>query len=465
MRMPKHKAKLALALAIALATGCSTTLEPPVPIADPATPTQWPATIPATDAPAPADLGWRDFFPDPKLQRLISRALANNRDLRVAVLNIEKARAQYRIQRAERLPWVGANAAAEHVRGDKIPDSDNYSAAVGVSAFELDLFGRVRNLNEAALQQYLTQEAARRAAQIALIGAIANTYLTLSQDQEQASLSRATLKNYQEYFGLIEKRYNLGAVSALDVEQSRTQVESARADVARYEGQIAQDINALTLLTGAAVEPELLPTSPADPMRGFPLPPAGLPSTVLLQRPDVQAAEHQLRAANANIGVARAAFFPSITLTGSVGLASTELTDLFSNGLIWRFLPQVNVPIFQAGRLEAVVDSAVVSRDIALAQYEKAIQVSFREVADGLTAAAALGSQYEAQTALTEAATRAEQLARLRYQAGRDSYLSLLDAQRTLYGAQQRLLTIWLATQLNRLTLYQALGGGWKEGG
>ena len=445
-------------------TGCAS-LEPPLPTADPDLPQQWPDAPPSpqTDTPAPADLGWREFFQDASLQRLISRALANNRDLRVAVLNIEKARAQYRLQRASQLPWVAGSATAEQIGGSQIPDSSNYSIGIGVTAFDVDLSGRVRALSAVAQQQLFTQEAIRRATQIALIAEIATVYLTLALDQEQAQLSRATLQTYQESYRLIEKRFKLGAISALELEQSRTQVEAARVDVARYEGQIAQDRNALTLLVGVPVETALLPTALLDPMRGFPLPPAGLPATVLLRRPDVQAAEHQLRAANANIGAARAAFLPSVTLTGSLGLASTELLELFSNGLVWRFLPQVSVPIFQAGRLEAAVDSAVADRDIALARYEKAIQTGFRQVADGLTAAAALGQQYEAQAALTEAATRAEQLAKLRYQAGRDSYLGLLDAQRTLYAAQQRLLATWLAAQLNRLTLYQVLGGGWQE--
>jgi len=453
-----------------LATGC-TTLEPPLPLADPATPKQWTAS-PTMDvtweaglpARAAAHIRWREFFHDPKLQSLIAQALANNRDLRVAMLNIEKARAQYRIQQAGQWPWVSGSVGSEHIGGD-VRSSDSYSAGIGITGFELDLFGRVRHLTDAAWQQALAQEATRRSVQIVLIAEIANLYLTLAIDQELSRLSQATLKNYQESAALIEKRYSLGAVSGLDVEQIRTQVESARVDVARYDGQIARDINALYLLLGAPVDPAQLPDKLDDPIAGFVMPPPGLPSETLLRRPDIQAAEYRLRAANANIGAARAAYFPSISLTGSIGSASTELFDLFGKGSwAWTFIPKVTVPIFQAGRLEANAASAVADRDIALAQYEKAIQTGFREVADALASAGTLVRQYDAQTALVEAATRAEQLSRLRYQAGRDSYLILLDAQRTLYSAQQALLTTYLSAQINRVTLYKVLGGGWTEG-
>ena len=458
-----------LALA-ACAAGCAT-LEPPLPAADPGVPVKWSAPLADVvweaelPARAAADIGWRDFFRDPDLQTLVARALSNNRDLRVAVLNIDKARAQYRIQRSERLPWVDANAALQRIGGDT-PASSSYSAGTGVTGFELDLFGRLRNLSDAALQQYLAQEAVRRAVHLALVAEVANAYLALAADRELFGLSQATLKNYQDSYALIEKRFSLGAVSGLDVEQIRTQVESARVDVARYEGQIALDVNALGLLVGAPVEAALFPAGLNSGMIGLVAPPAGLPSEILLRRPDVQAAEHRLRAANANIGVARAAYFPSISLTGSVGSASSDLSKLFGNGtLLWSFIPQLNVPIFQGERLRANVDSSVAERDIALAEYEKSIQTGFREVADALASAVTLTQQYEAQKALVEAATRAEHLSRLRYQAGRDSYLGLLDAQRTLYAAQQGLLATRFSRQTNRLTLYKVLGGGWKESG
>lgn len=470
MRDPKAKRSVPVVMAL-LAAGCAA-LEPPLPAADPGVPARWsapPAPEGAWEAGLPAraaaDVGWRDFFHEPQLQTLIARALANNRDLRVAILSIEKARAQYRIQRAERLPWVGANATLERIGGDT-PAPSSYSAGVGVTAFELDLFGRIRNLSEAASQQYLAQEAARRAVQLALIGEIASAYLTLATDRELLGFSQATLKNYQNYYALTEKRFTLGAASGLDLEQIRTQVESARADVARYQGRIVLDANALDLLVGAPTEPELFPAGLQGRGIGLIAPPAGLASETLLRRPDIQAAEHRLRAANANIGAARAARFPSISLTGSVGSASADLADLFGGGtLLWRFAPQVNVPIFQGERLQANVDSAVADRDIALAQYEKAIRAGFREVADALALADALARQYAAQSALVDAATRAESLSRARYQAGRDSYLLLLDAQRTLYTAQQGLLATYYAEQANRIALYKTLGGGWKEKG
>ena len=459
----------ALALAV-FSAGCAT-LEPPLPVADPGVPPRWCAPLADVvweaelPARAAADIGWRDFFRDPNLRTLIARALANNRDLRVAVLNIEKARAQYRIQRSERLPWVDANATLQRIGGDT-PAPSSYSAGIGVTGFELDLFGRLRNLSDAALQQYLAQEAVRRAVHLALVAEVANAYLTLAADHELFGLSQATLKNYQDSYALIEKRFSLGAVSGLDVEQIRTQVESARADVARYEGQVVLAVNALVLLVGAPVEKTLLPTGLKGGMVDLVAPPAGLPSETLLRRPDVQAAEHRLRAANANIGVARAAYFPSISLTGSVGSASSDLSKLFGNGtLLWSFIPQLNVPIFQGERLRATVDSSVADRDITLAEYEKSVQTGFREVADALASAVTLTKQYEAQRALVEAATRAERLSRIRYQAGRDSYLGLLDAQRTLYAAQQGLLATRFSRQTNRLTLYKVLGGGWKERG
>ncbi|MBL8251447.1 MAG: efflux transporter outer membrane subunit [Candidatus Competibacter sp.] len=459
----------ALALA-GLVAGCAS-LEPPLPATDSGVPARWSA-IPADvvweaelPARAAADIGWRDFFRDPDLQTLIARALANNRDLRVAILNIEKARAQYRIQRSEQVPWVGGNVTLERIGGDT-PARSSYSAGVGVAGFELDLFGRLRNLSDAALQQYSAQEAARRAVQLALIAEVANVYLTLAADQDLFGLSQATLKNYQDSYALVEKRFSLGAVSGLDVEQIRTQVESARADVARYEGRIALDANALGLLVGAPVKASLLPQGLSGGAAALVAPPAGLPSETLLRRPDVQAAEHRLRAANANIGAARAAYFPSISLTGSMGSASGDLSRLFGGGTwLWSFIPQLSVPIFQGERLRAKVEGAVADRDIALAEYEKSIQTSFREVADALASAVALAKQYEAQKALVDAATRAEHLSRLRYQAGRDSYLGLLDAQRTLYAAQQNLLATRFSRQINRVTLYKVLGGGWKEQG
>jgi multidrug efflux system outer membrane protein len=464
----------ALALAAAaLASSCAM-LEPQLPAADASIQNEWPlppttAAAPATQAlpatGAAADIGWRDFFTDANLEELIGRALANNRDLRVAVLNVEKARAQYRIQRADRVPSLGINGTMVRTGGDA-PVTESYAVNLGVTDFELDLFGRVRNLSESALQRYFAQEEARRSAQLSLIAEVANAYLTLAADEEQWRLAQATLKTREESYALTEKRHELGAVSALDLEQSRTLVEGARADAARYAGQVAQDTNALTLLVGAPVETGLLPSGFGGQVTGLDALPAGLPSEVLLRRPDVLQGEHLLRAANANIGAARAAFFPSITLTGTVGSVSSELSALFDGGThVWTFVPQVNVPIFQGGRLRANLGVATADRDIALAQYEKSIQQGFREVADALELSATLAEQRAALQALVDAANRAEGLARARYEAGRDSYLTRLESQRTLYVAQQALITTRLAEQSNRVTLYKVLGGGWQERG
>jgi len=454
-----------------LAGGCGA-LEPTLPAAAPAIPSEWPLpantstpTAGPAEAAATADIGWRDFFTDAKLEDLIARALDNNRDLRVAVLNVERARAQYRIQRADRVPSLSANATLVRTGGDA-PVTDTYSANLGITEFELDLFGRVRNLSDAALQRYFAQEEARRSAQLTLIAEVASVYLTLAADQGQLQVAQSTLKTREENYALTRKRYEFGAVSALDLSQARTQVEAARADAARYAGLVAQDTNALNLLVGAPVGAELLPAAFDEPVTGIAALPAGLPSEVLLRRPDVLTAEHVLRAANANIGAARAAFFPSITLTGTYGSVSDELSGLFDAGTgTWSFIPQVKMPIFDGGRLRANLGVATADRDIALAQYEKAIQAGFREVADALALTATLAEQRVAIQATVDAAAEADRLSRARYEAGRDSYLVLLESQRTLYLAQQALIVTRLAEQSNRVTLYKVLGGGWKEGG
>jgi multidrug efflux system outer membrane protein len=465
----------AVAVAV-LVSGCGA-LEPRLPEAQPAIPDQWP--LPPTTTAAPvvpatvsgatsrvvADVGWRDFFVDPNLEELVARALANNRDLRVSVANVERARQLYRIQRADRVPSVGATGAMVRQGGDGQRTTETYAADLAVTAFELDLFGRVRNLSEATLQRYFAQEEARRSAQLSLVAEVANVYLTLAADRDQVRLAGETLRTWNDYFAITQKRHEFGAVSALDVYQARTQVEAARADLARYVGQVAQDVNALNLLVGGAVEPGVLPTGFDPNVTGLDALPVGLPSEVLLRRPDVLEAERRLRAANADIGAARAAFFPSITLTGAVGSASNELSGLFDSGTsAWSFVPRVNVPIFEGGRLRANLGAARADRDIALAQYEGTIQRGFREVADALALTSTLAEQRQALEQLVEAAAKAEEISRVRYDAGRDSYLTRLEAQRTLYVSEQLLISTRLAEQANRITLYKVLGGGWTEG-
>jgi multidrug efflux system outer membrane protein len=455
-----------LALAVTLAiTGCAS-LDPQLPAANAGIPATWPLppVTTATADQAVTDIGWRTFFVDPNLAALIARALDNNRDLRVAVLNVERARAQYRIQRADRFPSLGGDVTLNRSGGNIATAGQVYSASLGVAAFELDLFGRVNSLSQAALQQYFSQEQGHRSAQLSLIAEIANVYLTLAADLESQRVAQATLANQQAAYALIEKRHALGAVSGLDLSQASTTVESARADAARYAGLVATDTNALTLLVGAQVEPSLLPQGFNVAATGLtPLPPQ-LPSEVLLRRPDVLQAEYVLRGASANIGAARAAFFPSISLTGSVGTASNALSGLFGSGTqIWSFVPQINLPIFDGGRLRANLGVATADRDIALARYEQSIQSGFREVADALALTSTLTRQRQAQEALLNAATRTHAFATARYERGRDSFLILLDAQRTLYAAQQGLIAAQLAEQANRVTLYKVLGGGWQE--
>ncbi len=454
---------LGLALAIALAgTGCAT-LEPRLPEAQPQIPQSWPVPengITPT-AGAVGEVGWRDVLVDPRLERVVAQALENNRDLRVAMLNVERARAQYRIQRAERVPAVGANVAMERTGGDA-PTTDSFTASAGLASFELDLFGRVRNLSEAALQQYFAQEENRRAAQISLISTVANAWMALAADQSLLAIAEDTLRAQEASLRLTERRHELGAVSGLVLAQAQTQVETARADQARYRGQVEQDRHALDLLAGSPVPAGDLPQGFDDGLVAMTALPGGVPSDLLLRRPDIQASEHALRSANANIGAARAAFFPSIRLTAAAGSASGEFSGLFESGTrFWRFAPQINIPIFQGGALKANLGVATANRDIALAHYEKAIQAGFREVADAISLSSTLAERRAAAERLLESARRAEMLSKARYDAGRDSYLVMLDAQRTRYAAEQGLIAARLAEQANRVALYRTMGGGW----
>lgn len=413
--------------------------------------------------PALAMPAWREVFLEPRLQQVIALALQNNRDLRVAVLNVERARGQYRVQRADRVPGVAVTGQMER-RGTDAGVTEQFTAGVGVAEFELDLFGRVRNLSEAALQQYFAVAANRRNAQLSLVAETATAWLTYGADAQQLKIAEATLKTYEDSLRLAEARHERGGSSALELTQTRTLVETARTDAARLRGQLAQDRNALALLAGGQLDPALLPDSIEPQLLALAPPPAGLPSDVLLQRPDIMAAEHQLLAANANIGAARAAFFPSISLTGSIGSGSNELSNLFDSGTrVWSFLPKITLPIFQGGKLRANLAIANADRDIALAQYEKSIQVGFRETADALALNVSLDEQVSSQQRLVDAAEQANRLSQARYDAGLDSFVTLLDARRTAYNAQQTQLQAQLAQQANRITLYKVLGGGWHE--
>ncbi len=410
-----------------------------------------------------ADIEWQQFFTDPRLRRLIELSLQNNRDLRVAVLNIERVRAMYQVQRSEQFPTLLLGATGLYQpNADGRGNHSFYTAGLNVTGYELDLFGRVRSLTDAALQQYFASEEARKAAQISLIAAVANSYLTLLADDEQFEVARKTLETRERGYQLLKLKFDNGALSEYDLAQAETLVEGARAAVALTQRQRMQNENALVLLVGQPLPPELPPPLTLESQGLLADLPAGLPSALLERRPDVRQAERQLQAANANIGAARAAFFPRITLTGSVGLASTELGDLFSYSA-WQFAPQITLPIFDAGANQANLEVSEANRDIAVAQYERSIQVAFREVADALAGRATYGEQLRAQQAQMQAEQKRADLAALRFRNGVSSFLDVLDAQRALFQTQQATIIVQAAQQQNLVTLYKVLGGGWKD--
>ncbi len=413
---------------------------------------------------APANMAWERFFTDARLQQLIRIALANNRDLRVSVLNIEQARAAFQIQRSDRFPKLNlaVTGSRQSTPGDA-PFSSVYQAGVAVSAFELDLFGRVRNLTDAALAQYLATEEARKASQISLIATVANTYLAFLADEEQLALTQQTLKTRDESLRLTRLRFENGVVSKLDLQQAVSLVEGARAVLAQQQRLRSQDLNALTLLIGQPI-PDDLPTGATLATTNLPDLPAGMPSDLLVSRPDIRAAEQQLIAANADIGAARANYFPRISLTGTAGSASQELSGLFKSGSYgWTFAPQAILPLFDFGARRAGVESARAGRDIAVAQYEKSIQTAFREVADALAGQATFSEQLRAQQAQAQSEAERFKLSDLRYRSGTANYLDLLDAQRSLFLAQQSAVEANLSRLQNQVTLYRVLGGGWSE--
>jgi outer membrane protein, multidrug efflux system len=471
MNMDMSKKLISLTMA-ALLTGCASMApeyqRPEAPVA-----AEWGGTAGKGDVRV-SDIGWREFFVDEKLRRLIDIALANNRDLRVAALNIERARAEYRIERADLFPTVdgGASATIQHngsansgsgtTNSGSSDTSRSYRATVGFSSYELDFFGRIRSLNDQALQSYLATEEARRATQISLVAEVANAWLTLAADRERLQLAQDTFASQKESYNLTKRRFELGVASELDLRQAQTTMDTAQVDVARYTALVRQDENALTLLLGVPLPAGVRPEGGMVEVTALSEIPAGVPSDVLQRRPDVLQAEHQLQAANANIGAARAAFFPTISLTASVGTASSELSGLFGAGSgFWTFIPQITVPIFNAGRNRANLDVAEVQKDINIAQYEKTVQIAFREVADALAVKATLDEQLAAQKSLVDATDASYRLSEARFKSGIDSYLSVLDSQRAMYASQQNLITLRLTMLSNQVTLYKVLGGGW----
>ncbi len=437
---------------------------------------------------AATDIGWRKFFPDPQLQKLIALALTHNRDLRVAALNVQTAQAQYRIQRAGLFPTIDASAAEQVERippgvfggagaagggatsgvaasgGTSGSTLHIYDVGVGFTSYELDFFGRIRSLNHAALQEYFTNEETRRSVQLTLVAEVATAYLAVLADRTLLDITGETLKNQNESYALTQRLFNGGTSTELALRQAESTVDTARANLALYNRQLAQDRDALQLLLGAPIPDDVDVSGGLDRGTAVAELQEGIPSDVLVRRPDVLAAEHQLQAASARIGAARAAFLPAVTLTGNFGTESTQLSGLFKgDSRTWTFAPQISVPIFAGGANVANLQATKLARDTAIAQYEKAIQTAFREVADALAARGTLDEQLDAQQALVTATAKAYQLADMRFRGGVDSYLSALDAQRNLYTAQQQLQSVRLARLQNLVTLYKALGGGLLE--
>lgn len=475
MNRPHSLRSLALsAMASAVLAGC-VNLAPEYTA--PASPV--PQALPSSgvEAPTPIDVGWRSFFVEPRLRGTIELALANNRDLRVAALNIERARAQYGIARAGLFPTVEAGASGSRSRtpgslstSGQARISSQYSADLGLTSYEIDLFGRVRNLGESALQSYFQTEETRRSTQISLIASVATAWLQLAADEQRLLLARNTLESQRKSFDLVQRSHRLGAQSGLALAQAQSTVDAARADGAAFDSQVEQDRNALALLVGAMPPADLLPAAPASDTVAAPtaaqllVPPPDLPSSVLHRRPDVRAAEHALRASNADIGAARAAFFPRIALTASAGTASSTLSGLFAGGSkAWSFAPSISVPIFDGGANRANLRVAEAQQKIQIATYEKAVQTAFREVADALAERRTLAERLDAQRSLLGATSRSFELSQSLFRSGASSYLDVLDAQRAYYAAQQTLIGLQLTEQTNRLTIYKTLGGGWEE--
>ena len=467
--MTKKLIPTALAAAMLLA-GCSlipTYERPAAPV-----PTTFPGDPAQPAGPAAAALPWQDFFTDPRLAGLIQTALANNRDLRVSALNIEQARAQFQIERSALFPALGLTGSGSRSSPNAMQAFDSsagsvasqYSVNFGFSAWELDFFGRIRALKDQALAQYLATEEARKAAQISLIASVATGWLTLMADDELLEITRQTMVTREESVRLAKLRFDNGVSSEIDFQAANTAAESARATYAQQQRARLQDENALALLLGAPVPANAVAggTQGLEGIQPMPDLPAGLPSDMLIERPDIRAAEQQLIAANANIGAARANFFPRVSLTSSIGTASSEFSGLFDRGSkAWSFAPTVTLPIFDAGRNWATLQSSKAGREIAVAQYEKSIQTAFREVADALAGRATLGEEVRAQRAQATAEAVRFKLSDLRYRNGIASALDLLDAQRSLFTAQQLAVNARLLQLQNQVTLYKTLGGGW----
>jgi outer membrane protein, multidrug efflux system len=469
--MNKNALILGVGIALVLA-GC--TMAPKYARPDAPVPATWPTGAAyagaqaATNAPAVPDLRWQEFFTDEKLRQVIGTALTNNRDLRIAALNVERARAIYGIQRAQLFPVINATGSGSKAQVPADLSSsgnrqtvERYDANLGVASWEIDFFGRIRSLKDRALEEYLATEQARRSAQILLVSSVANAYLALAADGENLQLSETTLTAQQAAYDLVKRRHQLGLVPELEVFRAQTPLEVARRDVAVYTQRVARDENALTLLLGLPLAGDLLPKelSGVTPPRDIS---AGLSSEVLLRRPDVLQAEALLKAAYADIGAARATFFPRISLSTAIGTASSDLSGLFKSGSgVWSYAPQIVMPIFDA-RTWSALKATKVQREIAITQYEQAIQSAFRDVADALATRGTVDQQLAAQQSLVTALANTYRLANSRFDKGIDSYLGVLDAQQSLFAAQQVLVFLRLEKLASQVQLYAVLGGGWQ---
>jgi outer membrane protein, multidrug efflux system len=420
---------------------------------------------------AVSQLHWQQFFSNPKLQQLIELSLANNKDLQIAALNVQRVRALYQIEDSALYPSLDLNASGTRQRlpadltgTGNTQINQQYSATVGITSYELDFWGKVRNQSEQALQQLYSTEQAQLSSQISLVTELANAWLTYAADQQLLELAAHTLHSQQKTLELTEQSYNLGAASALTLQQVKSTVATAKVDIARYQRLLQRDKNALDLLTGSQVSDDLLPDQPLRKILQLPELPAGLPSDLLQQRPDLKAAEHDLLAANANIGIAKAAFFPSISLTANAGSASAELDNLFKGGSgSWSFIPSVNLPIFNMGRTQANLEVAEAQQQVALVTYQQKIQQAFREVSDGLADREGYAAQLQAQQDLANSNQQSFLLSEARFKQGADSYLQVLDAQRSWYSAQQQLISGQQALLASQISLYKVLGGGWQQ--
>ena len=416
-------------------------------------------------------LKWQQFFSDKKLQVLIGQSLEYNKDLQIAMLNVQRVRGLYQIENSVLYPSLNVNGSGTRQRlpasltsTGEASISSQYSATVGITSYELDIWGKVRNQTQQALQNLYSTELTQYSTQVSLVAELANAWLNYATDQQLLGLAEETLKSQQASLGLTQKSFDLGAASKITLEQLKSTVASAKVDIATYKRLLKRDKNALDLLVGKPVSPELLPNKVLDSLLALPKIPVGLPSDLLTQRPDIKAAEHQLLAANANIGVARAAFYPSISLTANAGTASNDLSDLFDAGSgTWSFIPSVTLPIFNMGRNQAQLDVAKADQQIAVVTYQQKIQQAFREVADALADNEGYQAQLSALDMLLQSRGSTFSLSKARYDKGVDSYLQVLDAQRSWYAAQQQQILGQQALLASQISLYKVVGGGWEK--